>query len=91
MKEEEELKAALKRIETKRKEREKKAYDLQRLINATERTSVSPDRFAFFNINSKNVIVVLVHLLAETLRTAVVRGESLSHVPIKPPHNLPYP
>lgn len=27
----------------KRKEREKKAYDLQRLINATDRTSLSPD------------------------------------------------
>uniref|UniRef100_A0A915ETR4 DNA methyltransferase 1-associated 1 domain-containing protein n=1 Tax=Ditylenchus dipsaci TaxID=166011 RepID=A0A915ETR4_9BILA len=44
-KEEEDLKIALKRIELKRKEREKKACDLQRLINATDRTSLSPDRY----------------------------------------------
>ncbi|CAK5006511.1 unnamed protein product [Meloidogyne enterolobii] len=46
IKEEEELKEAVRKIEAKRKEREKKAHDLQRLINATaERISVSPDRF----------------------------------------------
>ncbi|KAF7623575.1 hypothetical protein Mgra_00010132 [Meloidogyne graminicola] len=42
--EEEELKEAVKKIEAKRKEREKKAHDLQRLINAAaERISISPD------------------------------------------------
>lgn len=43
IKEEEELKEAVKRIEAKRKDREKKAHDLQRLINNTERVSLSPD------------------------------------------------
>jgi hypothetical protein len=45
IKEEEELKEAVKRIEAKRKDREKKAHDLQRLINNTERVSLSPDRY----------------------------------------------
>lgn len=44
IREEEELKLALKKIESKRKERERKAYDLQRLINDTERTSTSPNK-----------------------------------------------
>jgi hypothetical protein len=53
IKEEEELKEAVKRIETKRKDRERKAHDLQRLINATERVSVSPDRYNKFYSNQK--------------------------------------
>lgn len=38
------MKEAVKKIEAKRKDRERKAHDLQRLIDATERVSVSPDR-----------------------------------------------
>lgn len=43
IKEENELKEAIKRIEAKRKDRERKAHDLQRLISAAERVSISPD------------------------------------------------
>jgi len=43
IKEEDELIETVKRIEMKRKDRERKANDLQKLINQTERISVSPD------------------------------------------------
>lgn len=47
VKEEEELIAAIKRIEMKRKERERKAQEVQRLINVADRTrtSLSPERY----------------------------------------------
>ncbi|KAL3102968.1 hypothetical protein niasHT_025876 [Heterodera trifolii] len=43
IKEEEELVELVKKIEAKRKDRERKAYDLQKLINQADRISISPD------------------------------------------------
>ena len=67
----------MRKIEAKRKEREKKAHDLQRLINATaERISVSPDRF-FLKFPNKiffskvQHVVLLLSLVG--LRPAVVQ------------------
>ncbi|KAI6182959.1 hypothetical protein M3Y97_00436300 [Aphelenchoides bicaudatus] len=43
IKEEENLKNQMKKLEAKRKEREKRAQDLQRLINSSERSSAEPE------------------------------------------------
>ncbi|KAI6178157.1 Myb-like domain-containing protein [Aphelenchoides besseyi] len=43
IKEEETLRNQIKQLESKRKEREKRAQELQRLINSSERSSISPE------------------------------------------------
>jgi DNA methyltransferase 1-associated protein 1 len=43
IKEEDSLKNQMKRLEAKRKDREKRAQDLQRLINTSERSSAEPE------------------------------------------------
>lgn len=50
VKEEEDLRAEIKRIEAKKKERERRANEVQRLINSTDKVTISPEMLIFLNL-----------------------------------------
>ena len=50
VKEEEDLRAEIKRIEAKKKERERRANEVQRLINSTDKITISPEMLIFLNL-----------------------------------------